>query len=142
MKKQTSLLVGAKVLIDFHNMWAAPNPQMREQLKAETQRAQQRYGQTGVIVDYTPSQDAAYGVLIDGDGTLYRTHDCHFTVTQMPPDDTDPIVQQQERIIKRLDILLNTVALYTIGQNGTDSANKFITDALSKLDLDKHLGKK
>jgi len=110
MKKSTknSLVIGAKVLIDWPVRWKDCRPEYREEERAKAAKNEQRFGETGVIVAYNPGSERAndYEVLLDSTGRIESFYVGALTVTAMPPDtygETNELLTKILAAIGRLD---------------------------------------
>lgn len=118
MKKQTTnLLVGATVLLDFPARWRGAKPEFQEQLKKDVAAGEHWFGQEGLIVDYTPTNENPYGVLLK-DGQIGRYWDGAFTVKELPKT-------SDEEILACLTEIQN--ALRTIGKDGMELLTRVAT---------------
>lgn|SRR5574337_1765936 len=86
MKKQNqSLIVGAKVVLDFPARWRGAKPEFQDQLKKDVASTEHWFGKEATVVDYTPSNENPYGVLLE-DGQIGRYWDGAFSVKELPKD--------------------------------------------------------
>jgi hypothetical protein len=103
MKKSTknSLVIGAKVLIDWPVRWKDCRPEYRDEERAKASKTESRFGETGVIVAYNPGTERAndYEVLLDSTGRIESFYVGALTVTAMPPD---PSAETNELLVKIL----------------------------------------
>lgn len=112
--KQTrnSLLIGAKVLINWPSAWQTAQPQYHEQLKLEAAKNDARFGETGVIVDYSPSEDFGrrYGVLLDKSREIERFREGAMTVLELPKNDDAEVVDLLKQIARTVDNIEGMIA--------------------------------
>jgi hypothetical protein len=106
MKTKTNAdnrIVGRKVLIDWPMRWKSHDEKFRDQMRAEAERNEHRFGETGEVVAYNPDDEQArvLAVLCDKDGRLERFHEGAVTFTSQPK--TDRVEELLELILAQLE---------------------------------------